>query len=64
MGYVLTENRNGLVVQAELTQASGTAEQEAASAVISELDGTHPISLGLTKPMTRRTSWSRCGAWA
>lgn len=30
MGHVLIENRNGLVVDAELTTASGTAEREAA----------------------------------
>ena len=30
MGHVLMENRNGLIVDAELTRASGTAEREAA----------------------------------
>lgn len=30
MGHALMENRNGLVVQAHLTAASGTAEREAA----------------------------------
>jgi hypothetical protein len=30
MKYALMENRNGLVVDAEVTQASGTAEREAA----------------------------------
>ena len=29
-GHTLTENRHGLIVEAELTQASGTAEREAA----------------------------------
>jgi transposase len=29
-GHTLVENRNGLIVEAELTQASGTAEREAA----------------------------------
>jgi transposase len=29
VGHALTENRNGLIVEAELTQASGTAEREA-----------------------------------
>ena len=29
-GHVLSENRNGLIVEAELTQASGTAERETA----------------------------------
>ena len=30
MGHALMENRNGLVVDVETTQASGTAEREAA----------------------------------
>jgi len=34
LGHVLMENRNGLVVQAELTRASGTSECEAALAMI------------------------------
>jgi transposase len=34
LGHVLTENRNGLVVDVRLTQANGTAEREAAQAMI------------------------------
>jgi hypothetical protein len=34
MGHALTENRYGLVVEAGLTQATGTAEREAAGALI------------------------------
>jgi transposase len=34
MGHVLMENRHGLVVAAELTQAGGTAEREAALALV------------------------------
>ena len=30
MGHLLMENRNGLIVEAALTRASGTAEREAA----------------------------------
>jgi hypothetical protein len=33
MGHALTENRHGLVVEAGLTQATGTAEREAAAAL-------------------------------
>lgn len=29
MGHLLTENRNGLIVQASVSQATGTAEREA-----------------------------------
>jgi transposase len=35
-GHVLMENRNGLVVNAQLTQASGTAEREAALALLGQ----------------------------
>ena len=31
LGHVLTENRNGLVVDVRLTQATGTAERDAAA---------------------------------
>jgi transposase len=50
MGHALMENRNGLVVAARLTQATGTAEREAALAMI---DGHRPgrrrITLGADK---------------
>ena len=48
-GHVMTENRNGLVVAAKLTQASGTAEREAALEMAEALGGTHPITLGADK---------------
>lgn len=34
MGHALMENRNGLVVEAHLGEASGTAEREAAAAMV------------------------------
>jgi transposase len=40
LGHVLTENRNGLVVDARLTQATGTAEREAALEMIDGRRGT------------------------
>src|ERR1700759_1279697 len=43
MGHVLMENRNGLVVDATLTTATGTAEREAAIAMIEDLGGSHRI---------------------
>ena len=49
MGHVLIESRNGLVVQADLTLAIGTAEREAAVAMIGALEGAHPITLGADK---------------
>jgi transposase len=45
-GHVLIENRNGLVVNSRLTQASGYAEREAALEMLDEVPGDHRITLG------------------
>jgi transposase len=49
MGHVLMENRNGLVVDAMLTHATGTAEREAALAMLARMAGRHRITLGADK---------------
>jgi transposase len=49
MGHVVTENRNGLVVATEMTQATGTAEREAAIAMVEDLAGSDRITLGADK---------------
>jgi len=49
MGHVLMENRNGLVVGARLTQASGTAERRAALELIGAMEGRHRITVGADK---------------
>ena len=49
MGHVLTENRNGLVVDAMLTQATGTAERQAACAMLGELPASHAATVGADK---------------
>jgi transposase len=50
MGHVLMENRSGLVVAARLTPASGTAEREAALALLDQgRRGRHRITLGAGK---------------
>jgi len=49
MGHVLMENRNGLVVAAALTQATGTAEREAALALVDGLNPKGRITLGADK---------------
>jgi transposase len=46
LGHVLMENRNGLVVDTELTQASGRAEREAALWMVKELRGIQRLTLG------------------
>ena len=51
MGHTLTDNRNGLVVNAMVTQADGHAEREAAKAMINDarqaLPGDDPITITL-----------------
>ena len=49
MGHVLTENRNGLVVDTRLTQASGTAEREAALEMLAEAPGEARKTVGADK---------------
>lgn len=49
MGHVLMENRNGLVVGALVTQATGTAEREAALALIDDLEAKGRITVGADK---------------
>jgi transposase len=48
-GHVLMENRNGLVVDAVLTQATGTAERDAALSMLANVPGQHRITLGADK---------------
>jgi transposase len=48
-GHILMENRHGLVVDAQVTQATGTAEREAAVDMASALSGTHRVTLGADK---------------
>lgn len=40
-GHVLMENRNGLVVNAMVTQSTGTCEREAAEEMLQETTGNH-----------------------
>jgi len=48
-GHVLMENRNGLVVDAMVTQATGTAERDAALLMAEAIPGDHPVTLGADK---------------
>ncbi len=51
MGHALIENRHGLVVQADATQATGKAERQAALAMIDRHDpgSERPLTLGADK---------------
>jgi transposase len=45
-GNLLVENRNGLIVDAEVFQANGTAERDAALVMMERLGGTQPLTVG------------------
>jgi transposase len=49
MGHVLMENRHGLAVNGRLTQATGTAERDAAAEMASEIPGRQRATLGADK---------------
>jgi transposase len=49
MGHVLMENRNGLVVDAELTAATGKAEREAALSMLEQVPGSGQVTVGADK---------------
>ena len=49
MGHCVMENRNGLVVSSEVTQARGTAERDSALRMVRSLRGAHQKTLGADK---------------
>jgi hypothetical protein len=49
MGHLLMENRSALVVDARLTHATGTAEREAAAAMLADLPAGGRITVGADK---------------
>jgi len=48
-GHVLMENRNGLVADAEVLQANGTAERDAALVMIEAIPGDRQVTVGADK---------------
>ena len=57
---IATDNRHGLAVNVETTKPTGTAERDAAAAMLGEIEvqGQH-ITVGPTRPMTREPSRGR-----
>src|SRR5262249_38414181 len=49
LGHALMENRNGLVMDTRLTEATGTAERTAAVEMLGELPSHRPITVGADK---------------
>ena len=48
-GHVLMENRNGLVVDVTVTQATGTAERDAALDMLEQVPGSRRVTVGADK---------------
>ena len=60
-GNLLVENRNGLIVDAEVFQANGTAERDAALIMLEKLPGTKPVTVGGDKGFDTRDLWRSAG---
>ena len=57
-GNLLVENRNGLIVNAEVWEANGTAERDTALVMLERLGGTQPLTVGGDKGFDTWTSWT------
>jgi transposase len=60
MGHILMENRNGLVVDVALTQATGTAEREAALEMLGEIPSKRRITVGGDKNYDTKEFVTEC----
>jgi transposase len=59
-GNLLVENRNGLIVDAEVFQANGTAERDAALIMLEKLVGTQAVTVGGDKGFDTRDFVKEC----
>jgi len=59
-GHVLMENRHGLVVEAELTLATGTAERDAALTMVARVPRRQRATLGADRGYDTRDFVARC----
>ena len=59
-GNLLVENRNGLIVDAEVFQANGTAERDAALVMLEQIPGTKPVTVGGDKGFDTRGFVAEC----
>jgi transposase len=59
-GNLLTENRNGLIVNTEVFQANGTAERDAALVMLEQIPGGHRVTLGADKGYDTRDFVAEC----
>ena len=56
----MVENRNGLIVDAEVFQANGTAERDAALVMLQQIPGTKPVTVGGDKGFDTRGFVAEC----
>ena len=59
-GNLLTENRNGLIVNTEVFQANGTAERDAALVMLEQIPGTRRVTVGADKGYDTRDFVAEC----
>ncbi len=59
-GNLLVENRHGLIVDAEVFQANGTAERDAALVMLEQIAGTNPVTVGGDKAFDTRDFVKEC----
>lgn len=59
-GHVLMENRNGLVVDVGLTQATGTAERDAALDMLEQVPGSRRVTVGADKGYDTENFVTKC----
>ena len=55
MWHVLIENRNGLVVDAELLQANGTAERDAALLMAERIEGSKRVTVAADNECVKKS---------
>jgi len=59
-GNLLTENRNGLIVNTELFQANGTAERDAALVMLEQIPGGRRVTVGADKGYDTKDFVAEC----
>ncbi len=59
-GNLLVENRNGLIVNAAVFTANGTAERDAALVMLEQIPGTKPVTAGGDKGFDTRDFVAEC----
>src|SRR5437879_2198552 len=59
-GNLLVENRNGLIVAAEVFVANGRAERDAALVMLEQIPGTKPVTVGGDKGFDTRDFVAEC----